>query len=78
MTRVSLEDGRRHPGSEWSTVDTALALLSAIQATTILDLGDRRARLQEMLDGLDFDAVTNAAQQISHGLDAEGRLLPSV
>jgi hypothetical protein len=73
-----LKNGQRHPDSEWSTVDTALALLSALQAATILDLGDRRAQLRALLDGIDFDAVTNGAQEISHGLDGHGRVLPNV
>ncbi len=73
-----LKSGQRHPDSEWSTVDTALALLSAIQAATMLDLGERRERLRQVVDELDFDAVTNAANEISHGLDGEGRVLSSV
>jgi hypothetical protein len=73
-----LKNGQRHPDSEWSTVDTALALLSALQAATILDLGGHRTRLRAFLDGIDFDAVTTSANEISHGLDAQGRVLASV
>jgi hypothetical protein len=71
-----LKNGQRHPDSEWSTVDTALALLPAIQAATMLSLDSKRTSLQAMVDQLNFAAVTTSGQKITHGISAEGTVLP--
>jgi hypothetical protein len=69
-----LKNGQRRPKSEYSTVDTALAVISALEAASMLGLGDEQARLRQLVDSLSFPAVT-VAGKISHGLDGNGQVL---
>jgi hypothetical protein len=64
-----------HPDSEWSTINTALAVLAALQAAHILDLPGEIDQLRGLVANLDFEAVTTADGLISHGLDGDGRVL---
>ena len=61
-----------HPGTEYSTVDTAIALLSLLLATDILDLPDVREDVVRMISALDFDAVTSEEGWIGHGFQTDG------
>jgi hypothetical protein len=72
-----LERGKRHPCSEISTVDSATALLSAIQAAGILKLSSRLEALRRVVDAIDFAAVTTTGGEISHGFSKDGTLLPN-
>jgi hypothetical protein len=72
------EDGvtvTRHPDSEFSTVDTALAYLSAYAAARTLGLETERAAIMGAVRALDFDAVTLPGNRISHGFNTQGQLL---
>jgi len=55
------------PGTEYSTVDTAIALTSLLLATRILELDDMNRQVAAMISRLDFDSVTDHAGWISHG-----------
>lgn len=71
------EDGRHTivPGTEFSTVDTAIALHALLIATRILDLSEQNHQLAEMIAGIDFDAVTDADGWISHGFQDDRKTL---
>ncbi len=62
-----------HPGTEYSTVDTAIALHSLLLAARILDLTDMEKEVLEMVEHLDFDAVTDAEGWIGHGFQDDGK-----
>lgn len=66
------------PGTEYSTVDTSLALHSLLLATRMLNLEDRHREVIEMISKIDFDAVTDADGWIGHGFYEDGKtLLPA-
>lgn len=71
------DDGRPtiHPGTEFSTVDTSLALHSLLLAARILELADLEADVVSMITRLDFDALTDAEGWISHGFHDDGKTL---
>jgi hypothetical protein len=71
------EDGRHGivPGTEFSTVDTAIALQSLLLATRILDLDAQNQQVAGMIAEIDFDAVTDAEGWISHGFQDDGKTL---
>ncbi|HEX5791025.1 MAG TPA: hypothetical protein VFY13_07710 [Luteolibacter sp.] len=67
-----------HPGTEYSTVDTAIVLQSLRLATVILGEGDAAQRVNAMIQALDFDAVTDAERWVHHGWKEDGKtLLPN-
>ncbi|HPO14090.1 MAG TPA: hypothetical protein PLI09_11640 [Candidatus Hydrogenedentes bacterium] len=72
------QDGQviRHPDSEISTVDTALALVSMFFACDMLAMSEEKAQILDRIRSLDFAAVTNGGNAISHGFDASGNLIP--
>lgn len=72
---VRREDGSPwiHPGTEFSTVDTAIALHSLRLAAAILNLADVSDAIQAGIAGLDFDAVSDEEGWISHGLAEDGK-----
>jgi hypothetical protein len=72
-----LENDRPHPRSEWSTLDTAIGLLAAIQAATALGQGDDRDQLRAVVDGLDFASVTLGDGRLSMGFDSSQSILPN-
>ncbi|MEY3393861.1 MAG: hypothetical protein RL346_97 [Verrucomicrobiota bacterium] len=55
------------PGTEYSTIDTAIALHSLLLATRILELDELNRQVSNMIFKLDFDAVTCDENWISHG-----------
>lgn len=61
------------PGTEFSTVDTAIALQSLLLATRILDLPEMNTGLAGMIEDLDFDALTHAEGWIGHGFLEDGK-----
>lgn len=69
------EDGSAwiHPGTEYSTVDTAIALVSLRLAAAILNLADVSDALEAGIQGLDFDEVTDSEGWISHGVAEDGK-----
>jgi hypothetical protein len=69
------EDGSPwiHPGTEYSTVDTAIALVSLRLAAAILNLVDVSDALDAGINGLDFDGVTDKEGWVSHGLAEDGK-----
>jgi hypothetical protein len=60
------------PGTEYSTIDTAIALHSLLIATRILALPDMNAEIAAMIARIDFDGVTDAEGWISHGFLDDG------
>lgn len=56
-----------HPGTEYSTVDTAIALQSLLLAAEVLALPEMTREITEMISLLDFDSVTDADDWIGHG-----------
>ena len=62
---------------EYSTIDTALAYLSAYAAAAMLGLEDEQDALYAKIQALDFTAVTNSHGEIHHGFNRDGQLLPS-
>jgi hypothetical protein len=63
------------PGTEFSTIDTAIALHSLLLATQILDLSAMNQQVIAMIERINFDAVTNADGWIGHGFLDDGRTL---
>lgn len=69
-------DQGRHiivPGTEFSTVDTAITLQSLLLATRILDLPEMNAEVAGMIAAIDFEAVTDAEGWIGHGFLDDGK-----
>ena len=61
-----------HPGTEYSTVDTAIALHSLRLAAGILDLQDVSAAIGQAVSELNFDLVSDSEGWISHGFSQDG------
>jgi hypothetical protein len=61
------------PGTEFSTVDTAIALHALLLATRILDLEEQNQQVAGLIARLDFDAVTDADGWICHGFHDDGK-----
>ncbi len=61
------------PGTEYSTVDTSIALHALLLATRVLGLEDRQQRVVAMIGRIDFDAVTDQEGWISHGFYEDGK-----
>ncbi len=69
------EDGTNAivPRTEYSTVDTAIALQSLLLATRMLELDELNQRTAKLIFKLDFDAVTDSENWISHGFLDDGK-----
>jgi len=63
------------PGTEYSTVDTAIALHALLLATRMLELDEPNQQVAAMIARLDFDAVTDAEGWINHGFLDDGKTL---
>jgi hypothetical protein len=63
------------PGTEFSTVDTALALHSLLLASQILELPELNQQVVGLITRLNFDAVTDAEGWINHGYLDDGKTL---
>ncbi len=61
-----------HPGTEFSTVDTAIALISLRLAAQVLELADVSDAVATMIGELDFDLVTSPDGWIGHGFAEDG------
>ncbi|MCW1923576.1 hypothetical protein OKA05_13510 [Luteolibacter arcticus] len=61
-----------HPGTEYSTVDTAIALISLRLAGDILGLDDVQDAISALISDLDFDLASTADGWISHGFATDG------
>jgi hypothetical protein len=70
-------DGRPevHPGTEYSTVDTAIAFHSLRLAATILDLEDVSSAMAQAIADLNFDQVTDSEGWIGHGFNQDATTL---
>lgn len=64
-----------HPGTEFSTVDTAIALVSLRLAAGVLDLPDVADATTALICDLDFDAVSDPEGWIGHGFTQDGNTL---
>lgn len=64
-----------HPGTEFSTVDTAIALISLRLAAGVLDLPDVADATTALISDLDFDAVSDPEGWIGHGFIQDGNTL---
>ncbi|MBU6301358.1 MAG: hypothetical protein KGS60_07390 [Verrucomicrobia bacterium] len=71
---VRESDGRHviHPGTEYSTIDTAIAYQSLLLAAEILGDAPLRSRILESIRAIDFHPLTLEDGTISHGLRADG------
>ena len=63
------------PGTEYSTVDSALALHSLLLAAEMLESPDLNLRTVTLISKLDFNAVTDAEGWINHGFLDDGKTL---
>lgn len=63
-----------HPDSEFSTIDTALAYLSAYSAAAMLNMNAEKTAILKKIRSLDFTAVTKG-DKISLGFDKKGNKL---
>jgi len=61
-----------HPGTEYSTVDTAIALQSLLLAAEVMALPEMTVEITALISRLDFNAVTNAEGWIGHGFRDDG------
>lgn len=68
------QDGRHviHPGTEYSTVDTAIYYHSMLLATQILGLDTLTQELEAKVAKIDFDALTQASGHVRHGMREDG------
>lgn len=64
-----------HPGTEYSTVDTAIALVSLRLAAGVLDLPDVADATTALISDLDFDGVSDPEGWIGHGFTQDGNTL---
>lgn len=64
------------PNTEYSTVDTTLGALSALQAAQALGLTSELTAVRAYVDSLNYAVVTNGSNQLSHGLDQAGAMIP--
>lgn len=71
------EDGRLVivAGTEFSSVDSAIAFHSLLLATRILELQDQNQQVARMIAEIDFDTLTDADGWISHGCQDDGKTL---
>ena len=71
------EKGRTiiHPGTEFSTVDTALCYQGLLLAAEILGDADLKARTLAAIRAIDFPKLTLPDGVISHGLKEDGKTL---
>ena len=61
-----------HPGTEFSTIDTAIALQSLILAAGVLGLPDVTDAATTLISDLDFDLASDPAGWIGHGFAQDG------
>ncbi|MEK7950876.1 hypothetical protein [Luteolibacter soli] len=61
-----------HPGTEFSTVDTAITLISLRLAGDVLGLDDVQDAIAAMISDLDFDLACSGDGWISHGFATDG------
>lgn len=75
---VARTDGEWVPvlGAEYSTVDTALCLISLRIAANLLGDGEIAARALDLLRAVDIPALRNAEGYVIHGLHADGEPIP--
>lgn len=66
-----------HPGTEFSTIDTAIALFSLRLAAGVLDLPDVADATAALISDLDFDVVSDSEGWIGHGFTQDGNTLLS-
>lgn len=71
-----LQNGIKHPDSEWSSVDTAIACIAAVEGLQSLGMTGRVADIQtQLIGGINFAALTQPSGEISHGVSPNGKLL---
>jgi hypothetical protein len=63
------------PGAEYSTIDTALCLISLRLAANVLGDSESAARALELLRAVDIPALRNAEGYVIHGLHEDGEPL---
>ena len=63
---------RVHPGTEYSSIDTAITLLSLRLAGVLLDLPDVVDSTTALVSDLDFDSLTHPEGWIGHGFAQDG------
>lgn len=61
-----------HPGTEFSSVDTAIALIGLRLAATVLEMEEEADAVAAIIGGLDFDALTDPDGWIGHGFSEDG------
>ncbi len=61
-----------HPGTEYSTIDTAIALVSLRLASDVLDLSDVSDAVGVLVADLNFDLVSDSEGWIGHGFAQDG------
>lgn len=61
------------PGTEFSTVDTAIALQSLLLATRILRAEELHREVVRMISAVEYDAVTDPEGWIFHGFQDDGK-----
>ncbi len=64
-----------HPGTEFSTVDTSIALHGLLLAARIMNLDEAEQQVATLIANLNFDALTDTDGWISHGLREDGKTL---
>jgi hypothetical protein len=69
-----LENGNRHPNSEWSSVDTVITLIAEILACQAV--GEDTSPLEAMMQSIDWNDLTdNGAHSIGMGYSTTGEKL---
>lgn len=72
-----LQDGQIHPNSEWTSVDTAIASIAAVEGLTALGMTGRVADVYtQLIDDLHFPAFTAQSGEIAYGLYQDGTVIP--
>ena len=74
-----VRNGQIHPDSDWSTIDTGIAAASAFVGCTMLGLPDRAQEIfTEIVLQVDYSTLITPEGRISHGVAADGTMLPFV
>ena len=61
---------------DYSTVDSALALIPGLIACRILDLSAEETSLLQVIDGIEWSPLIDAQNRVSHGYAADGSVSP--
>lgn len=75
FVRRAASGHRIHPGTEYSTIDTAIYFHSLLLGSEMMKDQELRSELLSEVDQIDFDRLRLPGGEVSHGLKEDGRTL---